>query len=58
MSGLPYDAGGGELTSLKQYRLEGTSLAVFASGGPSGEMIKEILNKELIYFKPLKPKLD
>jgi 6-phosphofructokinase 2 len=28
----PYDAGGGELTSLKQYRLEGTSLAVFASG--------------------------
>jgi 6-phosphofructokinase 2 len=30
-------------------RLEGTS-AVFASGGPSGEMIKEILNKGIDFI--------
>lgn len=49
-----YDAGGGGINVSKAIsRLEGTSLAVFASGGPSGEMIKEILNKELISFQAI-----
>ena len=52
-----YDAGGGGINVSKAIsRLEGTSLAVFASGGPSGEMIKEILNKELISFQAIETK--
>lgn len=52
-----YDAGGGGINVSKAIsRLEGTSLAVMASGGPSGEMIKEILNKELIPFHCIETK--
>lgn len=52
-----YDAGGGGINVSKAIsRLEGTSLAVFASGGPSGEIIKEILNKELISFQAIETK--
>jgi 6-phosphofructokinase 2 len=52
-----YDAGGGGINVSKAIsRLEGTSLAVMASGGPSGEMIKEILNKELIPFHSIETK--
>ncbi len=52
-----YDAGGGGINVSKAVsRLGGTSLAVIASGGPSGEMIKEILNKELIPFHSIETK--
>jgi 6-phosphofructokinase 2 len=52
-----YDAGGGGINVSKAVsRLEGTSLAVMASGGPSGEMIKEILNKESILFQSIETK--
>lgn len=52
-----YDAGGGGINVSKAIsRLEGTSLAVLASGGPSGEIIKEILNKELIAFQAIETK--
>jgi 6-phosphofructokinase 2 len=52
-----YDAGGGGINVSKAIsRLEGTSLAVMASGGPSGEMIKEILNKEWIPFHSIETK--
>lgn len=52
-----YDAGGGGINVSKAIsRLEGSSLAVMASGGPSGEMIKEILNKELIPFHCIETK--
>lgn len=52
-----YDAGGGGINVSKAIsRLEGTSLSVIASGGPSGEMIKEILNKESISFQSIETK--
>lgn len=52
-----YDAGGGGINVSKAIsRLEGTSLAVMASGGPSGEMIKEILNKESIPIHSIETK--
>jgi 6-phosphofructokinase 2 len=52
-----YDAGGGGINVSKAIsRLEGTSLAVMASGGPSGEIIKEILNKESIPFHSIETK--
>ena len=52
-----YDAGGGGINVSKAIsRLEGTSLAVMASGGPSGEMIKEILNKDSISFQSIETK--
>ena len=52
-----YDAGGGGINVSKAIsRLEGTSLAVIASGGPSGEMIKEILHKESIAFHAIETK--
>jgi 6-phosphofructokinase 2 len=52
-----YDAGGGGINVSKAIsRLEGSSLAVMASGGPSGEMIKEILKKELIPFHAIETK--
>ncbi|SDX57711.1 1-phosphofructokinase family hexose kinase [Flavobacterium degerlachei] len=52
-----YDAGGGGINVSKAIsRLEGSSLAVMASGGPSGEMIKEILNKESISFQSIETK--
>jgi 6-phosphofructokinase 2 len=52
-----YDAGGGGINVSKAIsRLRGTSLAIIASGGPSGEKIKEILNKELIAFHSIETK--
>ena len=52
-----YDAGGGGINVSKAIsRLEGSSLAVMASGGPSGEIIKEILNKESISFQAIETK--
>jgi 6-phosphofructokinase 2 len=52
-----YDAGGGGINVSKAIsRLEGASFAVLASGGPSGEMIKEILNKESIAFHCIETK--
>lgn len=52
-----YDAGGGGINVSKAIsRMEGTSLAVMASGGPSGEMIKEILNKESIPIHSIETK--
>ncbi|WP_369765839.1 1-phosphofructokinase family hexose kinase [Flavobacterium sp. WC2429] len=52
-----YDAGGGGINVSKAIsRLEGSSLAVMASGGPSGEIIKEILNKESISFRAIETK--
>ncbi|WP_369752946.1 1-phosphofructokinase family hexose kinase [Flavobacterium sp. WC2409] len=52
-----YDAGGGGINVSKAiFRLEGSSLAVMASGGPSGEIIKEILNKESISFRAIETK--
>jgi 6-phosphofructokinase 2 len=52
-----YDAGGGGINVSKAIsRLKGVSLAVITSGGPSGERIKEILNKELIPFHAIETK--
>ena len=42
-----YDAGGGGINVSKAIaRLNGESLALFTAGGPTGEMIKELLLKE------------
>ena len=50
-----YDAGGGGINVSKAIaRLEGTSLAILASGGPSGEVLKEILTKESIAYQIIK----
>ena len=52
-----YDAGGGGINVSKAIaRLEGTSLAILASGGPSGEVLKEILIKESIAFQVIETK--
>lgn len=47
-----FDAGGGGINVSKAIaRLRGSSLAVFASGGPIGEMLKELVKKEKIDFE-------
>jgi 1-phosphofructokinase family hexose kinase len=44
-----FDAGGGGINVSKAIsRLEGTSLAVFTAGGPTGKMLEELLRKEKI----------
>ena len=49
-----FDAGGGGINVSKAIsRLGGTSVAVFASGGPTGEMLKEILKKESVPFEAI-----
>lgn len=47
-----FDAGGGGINVSKAIaRLHGSSLAVFASGGPIGEMLKDLVKKEKIDFE-------
>ncbi len=47
-----FDAGGGGINVSKAIsRLDGTSLAVFTSGGPIGKMLEELVTKESIAFK-------
>lgn len=47
-----YDAGGGGINVSKAIaRLEGVSKAIFTSGGPSGQLLKEIIQNEKIPFE-------
>jgi 6-phosphofructokinase 2 len=49
-----YDAGGGGINVSKAIaRLNGESLALFTAGGPTGEMIKELLIEEGIKVDPI-----
>lgn len=49
-----FDAGGGGINVSKAIsRLGGDSLAVFTAGGPTGEMIKELLLKESVAIDPI-----
>jgi 6-phosphofructokinase 2 len=49
-----FDAGGGGINVSKAIsRLNGTSLAVFTSGGPTGKMLEELVAKESIPFKTI-----
>jgi 6-phosphofructokinase 2 len=49
-----YDAGGGGINVSKAIaRLNGESLALFTAGGPTGEMIKELLLQEGIKVDPI-----
>ena len=49
-----FDAGGGGINVSKAIsRLGGTSLAVFTSGGPTGKILEELLNKESIAYKAI-----
>lgn len=49
-----FDAGGGGINVSKAIsRLGGDSLAVFTAGGPTGEMIKELLVKESVAIDPI-----
>lgn len=47
-----FDAGGGGINVSKAIaRLHGSSLAVFTSGGPVGEMLKDLVTKEKVDFE-------
>jgi 1-phosphofructokinase family hexose kinase len=47
-----FDAGGGGINVSKAIsRLDGTSLAVFTSGGPTGKMLEELVAKEGIAYE-------
>ncbi|MET0759488.1 MAG: 1-phosphofructokinase family hexose kinase [Flavobacterium sp.] len=49
-----YDAGGGGINVSKAIsRLEGVSKAIFTSGGSSGSMLKELIQKEKIAFETI-----
>lgn len=49
-----FDAGGGGINVSKAIsRLEGKSLAVFTSGGPSGKMLEQLVQKETIEYKAI-----
>ena len=49
-----FDAGGGGINVSKAIsRLRGSSLAVFTSGGPVGEMLKDLVTKEKIDFEAI-----
>ena len=49
-----FDAGGGGINVSKAIsRLEGTSLAVFTSGGPTGKMLEELVSKESIEYESI-----
>jgi 6-phosphofructokinase 2 len=49
-----FDAGGGGINVSKAIaRLHGSSLAVFASGGPIGEMLKDLVAKEKVDFEAI-----
>ncbi|CAD0002504.1 1-phosphofructokinase family hexose kinase [Flavobacterium chungangense] len=52
-----FDAGGGGINVSKAiYRMHGSSLAVFTAGGPVGEMLKDLVNKEKIDFEAIETK--
>lgn len=52
-----FDAGGGGINVSKAIeRLGGSSLAVFTSGGPVGEMLKELVTKEKIDYEVIETK--
>ncbi len=47
-----YDAGGGGINVSKAiHKLGGSSLAILTAGGPSGQMLKDILTKQQIDFE-------
>jgi len=49
-----FDAGGGGINVSKAIaRLRGSSLAVFTSGGPVGEMLKDLVTKEKVAFEAI-----
>lgn len=49
-----FDAGGGGINVSKAIaRLRGSSLTVFTSGGPVGEMLKDLVTKEKIDFEAI-----
>mgnify|MGYP003491327040 CR=1 FL=1 len=49
-----FDAGGGGINVSKAIsRLNGSSLAVFTSGGPLGKMLEELVAKESISFQAI-----
>lgn len=49
-----FDAGGGGINVSKAIsRLRGSSLAVFTSGGPVGEMLKDLVAKEKVDFEAI-----
>lgn len=49
-----FDAGGGGINVSKAIsRLDGTSLAVFTSGGPTGKMLEELVSKESIEYEAI-----
>lgn len=49
-----FDAGGGGINVSKAIvRLGGSSLAVFTSGGPVGEMLKDLVKKEGVIFEAI-----
>lgn len=52
-----FDAGGGGINVSKAIaRLGGKSLAVFTAGGPSGELLQDLLKKESIDYQTIKTK--
>ncbi|KQO30090.1 phosphofructokinase [Flavobacterium sp. Leaf82] len=52
-----FDAGGGGINVSKAIsRLRGNSLAVFTSGGPVGEMLKDLVKKESVDFQAIETK--
>lgn len=49
-----FDAGGGGINVSKAIaRLRGSSLAVFTAGGPVGEMLKDLVEKEKVEFEAI-----
>ena len=49
-----FDAGGGGINVSKAIaRLDGISKAIFTSGGPTGNMLKELIEKEKIPFETI-----
>lgn len=52
-----FDAGGGGINVSKAIsRLRGSSLAVFTSGGPVGEMLKDLVKNEAVDFEAIETK--
>lgn len=52
-----FDAGGGGINVSKAIaRLGGKSLAVFTAGGPSGDLLQDLLKSESIDYKAIKTK--
>ena len=52
-----FDAGGGGINVSKAIsRLRGSSLAVFTSGGPVGEMLKDLVKQEKVDFESIETK--